>query len=315
MSGVLAGLQPGDEILIPAFTFVTSANAFVLLGARPVFVDVCPETLNLDHRRLAEALTPKTRAILPVHYAGVACAMDEILCFAREHQLVVIEDNAHGLTGRYKGKPLGSLGDLATLSFHETKNFQCGEGGALLVNREDWVDRAQIVQEKGTNRSKFLRGQVDKYTWVDKGSSYLLGELPAGLLLACLQDATAIQRRRLEIWQRYHRELKDWADRNGVRQPHIPACAEHPGHLYYLIFPQEDCQRAFIQHMGERGILAIFHYQPLHLSPMGLQLGGQAGQCPVTESIAGRLARLPLFPDLQERQQQRVVEAVLEFCC
>lgn len=313
MSAVLANLQPDEEVIIPSFTFVSTANAFALLGLRPVFVDVRPDTLNLDPSGLAAALTPRTRAIVPVHYAGVACPMDEILEFARKHGLLVIEDNAHGLTGRYGDRPLGSLGDLATQSFHETKNFSCGEGGALLVNRTDWIERAHIVQDKGTNRARFLLGLVDKYTWVDKGSSYLLGELPAALLMANFQQRDWIFARRQVIWARYHACLAEWSVENGVRQPILPAGVTHPAHLYYLLMPSQEIRQRLISQLKDHGILAVFHYQPLHLGPMGIRYGARPGQCPVAEDVAPRLVRLPLYADLSDEQQARVIEAIVKF--
>lgn len=313
MSGLLANLAHGDEVIVPAFTFVSTANAFALLGARPVFVDVNPETLNLDVKCLAGALTSRTKAIAPVHYAGVACEMDEILKFASAHALIVIEDAAHGLMGSYKGRPLGTLGDLATLSFHETKNLSCGEGGCLLVNRPAWLERAQIVQDKGTNRASFRLGQVDKYTWVDVGSSYLLGELPAAALWANLEALDWIQSRRHAIWSQYHQDLAAWSKANGVRQPFIPDYAQHPAHLYYLILPDASSRTRFIAHVGELGVLAVFHYQALHTCPRGLELGGRHGQCPVTEDLAERLVRLPLYAELTDSELDRIISAVESF--
>ncbi|MBT9585563.1 dTDP-4-amino-4,6-dideoxygalactose transaminase [bacterium] len=313
MSALLCEITPGQEVLLPAFTFVSTANAFVMMGARPIFVDVCPDTLNLSPESLAKKITPQSRVIVPVHYAGVACEMTAITALAEEHHLTVVEDNAHGLAGTFDKKPLGSLGDLATLSFHETKNFCCGEGGALLVNREDWVERAQILQDKGTNRSKFMLGQVDKYTWVDKGSSYLLGELPASLLLSCLHERQSIQKRRHEIWQRYSLELTSWCSQNGILRQDIPAYAGHTAHLFYLQMPEQRYQLKFIQHLRERGITATFHYQALNECPMGIQLGGIAGSCPVAERAARTIVRLPLYAQMTDLEQDYILDAITGF--
>jgi dTDP-4-amino-4,6-dideoxygalactose transaminase len=313
MAALVSGLKSGDEILVPSFTFVTSISAFSNFGLRPIFVDVCPDTLNIDPVLLEAAVTPRTRAIVVVHYAGVACDMDAVLHFAAKHQLVVIEDAAHALTGEFRGRPLGSLGDLATLSFHDTKNFSCGEGGALLVNRRDWTERAQIVQDKGTNRSQFLRGETDKYTWVEGGSSYLLGELPAALLLANLEAREKIQRRRLEIWARYDAELSVWRSQNDVTGPFIPDYARHPAHIYYLIMPSAESMARVLQHLRAQGITASFHYQALNASPMGLKLGGKVGACPVSERLSTHLFRLPLYADMTDDQQDIVLESISRF--
>jgi dTDP-4-amino-4,6-dideoxygalactose transaminase len=312
MAMLLADLQPGDEVICPAFTFVSTANAVALRGARPVFVDVRGDTLNLDEQRLDAAVTSRTRAVIVVHYAGVACEMDEILAVASRHGLLVIEDNAHGLFGHYKGRPLGSLGALSALSFHETKNLTCGEGGALLLNDATLVDRAEIIREKGTNRSRFFRGEVDRYTWVDIGSSYLPSDLLAAYLWAQIESADAIQRRRHEIWGRYARELDSWAASAGVRLPIVPAHCAHPAHIFYLLMPSLERRTAFIQHLRTRKILAPFHYLPLHLSDVGRRYGGTAGQCPVTEDVADRLVRLPLFYQLSDEDQTRVITAIQE---
>lgn len=313
MAVLLAGVGPGDEVICPAFTFVSSVNAFVLRGARPVFVDIRPDTLNLDERQLEAAITPKTRALIVVHYAGVGCEMDAIMAIAGRHGLPVIEDNAHGLFGRYRGHALGSFGAMSTLSFHETKNLTCGEGGAIVLNDAALVTRAEIVREKGTNRSRFYRGQVDKYTWVDVGSSYLPSDLLAAYLLAQIEGREAIQSRRQRIWARYDAALAAWADREGVRRPIVPAHCEHPAHIYYLLLPSLDARTRFLAHLRAQSILATFHYQPLHLSDMGVTFGGRAGQCPVTEDVADRLVRLPVFYQLDEVTQDRVIEAVAAF--
>ena len=313
MSMLLVDLAPGDEVICPAFTFVSTANAVALRGARPVFVDVRPDTLNLDERLLEAAITPRTKAVIVVHYAGVACEMDEILAIAARRGIAVIEDNAHGLFGHYKGRPLGSLGAMSALSFHETKNLTCGEGGALLLNDAALIERAEIIREKGTNRSRFFRGEVDRYTWVDLGSSYLPSDLLAAYLWAQLESADAIQRRRHEIWSTYARELESWAAAAGARLPIVPDHCAHPAHIFYLLMPSLEHRTALIQHLRARQIVAPFHYLPLHLSGVGRGYGGVEGQCPVTEDVADRLVRLPLFFQLTVDDQGRVIDAIREF--
>lgn len=313
MSMLLVDLAPGDEVICPAFTFVSTANAVALRGARPVFVDVRPDTLNLDERLLDAAITPRTKAVIVVHYAGVACEMDEILAIAARRGIAVIEDNAHGLFGHYKGRPLGSLGAMSALSFHETKNLTCGEGGALLLNDEALIERAEIIREKGTNRSRFFRGEVDRYTWVDLGSSYLPSDLLAAYLWAQLESADAIQRRRHEIWSTYARELGSWAVAAGARLPIVPDHCAHPAHIFYLLMPSLERRTALIQHLRARQIVAPFHYLPLPLSDVGRGYGGVEGQCPVTEDVADRLVRLPLFFQLTVDDQGRVIDAIREF--
>jgi dTDP-4-amino-4,6-dideoxygalactose transaminase len=312
MAALLLALGPGDEVILPAFTFVSTVNAFVLRGARPIFADVRRDTLNLDETRLEALVTPRTKAIVPVHYAGVGCELDAIGAIARQCGAAVVEDNAHGLFGSYRGKPLGSFGALATQSFHDTKNFTCGEGGALIVNDEKLVERAEILREKGTNRSRFFRGQVDKYTWVDVGSSYVLSDILGALLLSQLEMRTEIQRRRARIWHRYAAELTDWAASHGFRLPIVPAHCEQTFHMFYLLLTAE-ARPKFIDHLKARGVQAVFHYQPLHLSPMGLAHGGVAGSCPVTEQIADELVRLPLYNDLDDGDQGVVIDAVRSF--
>jgi dTDP-4-amino-4,6-dideoxygalactose transaminase len=307
MAALLLDIKPGDEVICPAFTFVSTVNAFVLRGARPVFVDVRPDTLNIDERALEAAITPRTRAMLIVHYAGVACEMDAIMAVAADRGIPVVEDNAHGLFGHYKGRPLGSFGALATLSFHETKNVTSGEGGALVINDERFVERAEILREKGTNRTRFFRGQIDRYTWVDVGSSYLPSDLLAAYLLAQLEERDRIQARRHAIWSRYQAAL---ATRPRLVLPTVPAGCDHPAHLFYLLLPSLDARTRLIDCMRARQILLVFHYQPLHLSEMGRRLGGRAGQCPVTEDVADRLVRLPLYYQLQDQEQARVIEGI-----
>jgi dTDP-4-amino-4,6-dideoxygalactose transaminase len=313
LAALLLDLVPGDEVIMPAFTFVSTANAVVLRGARPVFADIRPDTLNLDERQLPALVTPRTRAILPVHYAGVGCEMDVILDVARRHGLEVIEDNAHGLFGTYRGRPLGSLGGLAAQSFHETKNISCGEGGALVINDARYAERAEILREKGTNRSRMFRGLVDKYTWVDVGSSALPSDILAAFLYAQLEARDTIQQKRRRIWECYARELPSWARDRGIRLPFVPPHAEQPYHLFFLVTASLDQRTRLIAHLKARGILAVFHYLPLHLSEMGLRLGGKPGDCPVTEDLSDRVLRLPLYNDLGETEQAYVIESLHAF--
>ena len=313
MSALLLDIQPGDEVIVPSFTFVSSINAFALRGARPVFADVRADTLNLDESRLADLITERTRAIVLVHYAGVACEMDAIMTVAGEHGIAVVEDNAHALFARYKGRYLGTFGELATQSFHETKNFTCGEGGALLINDAAMIERAEIIREKGTNRSRFFRGQIDKYTWVDLGSSYLPSDMLAAYLWAQFEQAAAIQRRRREIWDYYQAHLSAWAPRHGVQLPTVPDYVEQAYHMYYMLLPSLGARTALIEHLKARGILSVFHYLPLHLSDMGKRFGGRAGDCPVTEDAAERLLRLPFFHALTASEQDEVLAALLSF--
>ncbi len=310
MAALLLEIKPGDEVIIPSFTFVSTANAFVLRGARPVFADIRPDTLNLDESRLEALITPRTRAIIPVHYAGVGCEMDAILEIARRHQVAVVEDNAHGLFGRYRGRYLGTFGTLATQSFHETKNFSCGEGGALLINDTQYIERAEIIREKGTNRSRFFRGQVDKYTWVDLGSSFLPSDLLAAYLYAQLEAREQIQAMRRRVWVYYYENLSDWAAERGVQLPTIPVYCEQPYHMFYLLLPSYQQRQALIAHLKAHGILSVFHYLPLHLSDMGRQFGGQVGDCPVTEDVSDRLLRLPFYNELSETEQAEVVKVI-----
>ena len=313
MAAYLLDIQPGDEVIVPSFTFVSTINAFAIRGARPVFIDIHPDTLNLDESLLEKLITPRTRAIVVVHYAGVGCEMDAILEIARRYAIPVIEDNAHGLFGRYKGKNLGTFGRLATQSFHETKNITCGEGGALLMNDAMDIERAEILREKGTNRSRFFRGQVDKYTWVDMGSSYLPSEILAAFLLAQLERSKQIQAKRQAIWLNYHTQLADWAEMNGVHVPYIPQHCDQPYHMFYLLFPSLTSRSAIIEHLKAQGILSVFHYLPLHISEMGKRFGGKIGDCPVTEDISDRLLRLPFFNELVSSEQQEVIDKLCGF--
>jgi len=314
MAAMLLDIKPNDEVIIPSFTFVSTANAFVLRGARPVFIDIRPDTLNLDETKLEDLITPqRTKAIVAVHYAGVACEMDTILQIAGRHGIPVVEDNAHGLFGKYKGRYLGTLGCLATQSFHETKNFSCGEGGALLINDAQYIERAEIIREKGTNRSRFFRGEVDKYTWVDIGSSYLPSDILAAFLYAQLEERDSIQAKRKRIWEFYDQQLREWAENVGVQLPLVPPHCEQSYYMYFLLLPGLEQRQALISHLHAREIKSVFHYPPLHLSSMGRQFGGKEGACPVTEDVSDRLVRLPFYNELTETDQARVVTAVTEF--
>lgn len=313
MAALLLDVKPDDEVIVPSFTFVSTVNAFVLRGARPVFSDIRPDTLNLDETKLERLITPRTRAILVVHYAGVACEMDPIMALAEKHGVAVVEDNAHGLFGKYKGKNLGTLGCLATQSFHETKNFTCGEGGALLINDPRYIERAEIIREKGTDRSRFFRGQVDKYTWVDVGSSYLPSDILAAFLYAQLEEREFIQSKRRDIWQRYDNGLQEWASESGVKLPSVPAHCEHPYHMYYMLLPSLKIRQELISYLNQHNINSVFHYQPLHLSSMGRQFGGEVGDCPVTEDVSDRLLRLPFYNDLSDEEQATVIDRITGF--
>ena len=315
MSALLLELKQGDEVVMPSFTFVSTANAFALRGAKPIFADIRPDTLNLDERLLESKITPRTRAIVVVHYAGVACEMDPIRTVADEAGLSIIEDNAHGLLGGYKGKPLGTFGVMATQSFHETKNLTCGKGGALLLNDADLLDRARVIRNKGTNRAQFLEGLVDKYTWVGLGSSYQPSDLLSAFLLCQFEARTLIQQKRKVIWQRYHEGLADWADAEGVQSPVVPEHVEQAFHMYYLLLPTAEQRNRFITFLEGHGVNAVFHYVPLNLSPMGESLGARPGDCPVAEDVSSRLVRLPFFTGLGEATQEIVIRTVREYRC
>src|SRR5690348_17161328 len=315
MAALLLNVQPGDEVIVPSFTFVSTVNAFVLRGARPVFADIRSDTLNLDESQLDRLVTPRTRAVVPVHYAGVGCEMNTILEIAARHGLVVIEDNAHGLFGKYRGRNLGTFGALAAQSFHETKNFMCGEGGALVINDPQYIERAEILREKGTNRSRFFRGQVDKYTWEDLGSSYLPSEILSAFLCAQLERRQEITAARCRIWNYYHAELSAWAAENDVQLPNVPRHCQQPYHMYFMLLPSLEARQSLIERLKLHGILSVFHYLPLHLSKMGLEFGGRAGQCPVTENVSERLLRLPFYNDLPEQEQAEVVNIIRGFRC
>jgi dTDP-4-amino-4,6-dideoxygalactose transaminase len=315
MAALLLEIEPGDEVIVPSFTFVTTANAFVLRGAKPVFADIRPDTLNIDERQVEQLITPRTKAILLVHYAGVGCEMDSLCEMAQRHSIAIVEDNAHGLFGKYKGRFLGTFGSLASLSFHETKNFTCGEGGALLINDLRYAERAEIIREKGTNRSRFFRGQVDKYTWVDLGSSYLPSDILAAFLYAQLEAREQIQAIRQRVWEYYYDHLQQWAEDEGVQLPVVPSHCQQPYHLFHLLLPSLEQRQAFLAHLRTHDVSSVFHYLPLHISEMGKRFGGKAGDCPVTEDIADRLARLPFHNSLTEADQERVVDLTRQFRC
>lgn len=313
MAALLCDVQPGDEVILPSYTFVSTANAFVLRGARPVFVDIRPDTLNLDERLIEQAITQRTKVIVPVHYAGVACEMDAINDIAARHGLRVVEDAAQGVNATYRGAYLGTLGDFGCYSFHETKNFVCGEGGALLTKHPRDVERAEIVREKGTNRSQFFRGQVDKYTWVDVGSSFLPADILAAFLLAQLEHTESITEQRRRVHERYESGLKVLAERGLITMPTWP---EHCGpnyHMFYIVTESLAVRTALIEHLRAAGILAVFHYVPLHTSPVGLAMGYQPGMLPITESISDRLLRLPFYADLSDADLDGIIGEIVGF--
>ena len=311
LSALLLDIQPGDEVIVPSFTFVSTVNAFRLRGAIPVFIDCRPDTLNMDERLLEGLITNRTKAIVPVHYAGVGCEMDAIMEVANRYQIPVVEDNAHGLFGTYRGKALGSFGELAAQSFHETKNISCGEGGAILINDDRFIERAEIIREKGTDRSKFFRGEIDKYSWVDLGSSYLPSEINAAFLFAQLEQYPEIQTQRKHIWDFYYHNLQAWAERNGVTLPTVPAHCGQAYHMFYMLMPTADKRRDFIASLKIEGIHSVFHYLPLHLSKVGQAYGGKVGDCPVTEDVSERLVRLPMFFGLTDEEIHRICSVVI----
>jgi len=313
LAALLINIKPGDEVIIPSFTFVSTVNAFAIFGAKPVFIDIRQDTLNLDENLLENLITEKTRAIVPVHYAGIGCEMEKIMTIAQKYSLNVIEDNAHGFFGKYKNQFLGTFGSLATQSFHETKNISCGEGGAILINDQDLIDRAEILREKGTNRSRFFRGLVDKYTWVDIGSSYLPSDILAAVLFAQLEMKDKIQTKRKKLWDNYYDNLSEWATQAGIKLPHIPAHCEQAYHMFYLILPSLQYRQSLMDYLKDHGVYSVFHYQPLHLSEMGKNFNGKKGDCPVTEDISDRLLRLPLYYSLTKDKQQIVIDALKSF--
>lgn len=311
MSALLLEIQPGDEVIVPSFTFVSTVNAFVLRGAKPVFIDCRPDTLNMDESLLERLITRHTKAIIPVHYAGVGCEMDTILQIAAKYSIPVVEDNAHGLFGKYKGRNLGTFGVMATQSFHETKNLTSGEGGALLINEPRFIEDAEIIREKGTDRSRFFRGQVDKYGWVKMGSSYLPSDILAAFLFAQFEKYKEIQARRQHIWEFYKHNLAEWAEKNGVRLPVIPPYCEQPYHMFYILMPSLEKRQALIGKLKNHDIQAVFHYLPLNTSVMGKEYGGKPGDCPVTEKISDQLLRLPMYYDLIDSDLEQVVDVII----
>jgi dTDP-4-amino-4,6-dideoxygalactose transaminase len=313
MAAMLCNLKPGDEVILPSFTFVSTANAVARLGARPVFVDIRPDTLNLDDSLIEEAITPKTKAIFPVHYAGVACEMDRIMTIAQQYNLMVVEDAAQGVNAFYNGRALGSIGQLGTYSFHETKNYTCGEGGALCINTPELVERAEIIRDKGTNRKQFFRGQVDKYTWVDVGSSYVPSEICCAFLYAQLEMLDAITERRRAVYQFYRNHLEPLDTAGLLRLPHMPEDRDSNHHMFPILLPDNRTRTALIAHLRQNGILAVFHYVPLHSSPMGKTFGYRDGDLPVTEDVSERLLRLPFYYDITEDEQLCVVNHVRAF--
>lgn len=313
MAALLCNVGLGDEVILPSFTFVSTANAFYIRGARLVFVDIHPDTLNIDEKKIEQAVTPSTKVIVPVHYAGNGCAMDAIMRIARQHRAYVVEDAAQGVNAKYKGRYLGTIGDLGAYSFHETKNFICGEGGAIVINNETFIERAEIVREKGTNRSKFFRGEVDKYTWVDIGSSYLPSDLLAAFLYAQLEHMDKICQRRREIFECYYEALSPLASDEMLRLPTISPECEGNSHMFYILLKDEATRDALMDHMKSNGILAIFHYVPLHLSAIGRSMGYQEGDLPVTESTSGRLLRLPFYYELKKEEQEYVISKIKSF--
>lgn len=311
MSALLLDISPGDEIIMPSYTFVSTANAFVLRGGVPVFVDIREDTLNIDERLIEAAITSRTKAIAVVHYAGVSCEMDTIMDIAKRHGLTVVEDAAQGVMASYKGRPLGSIGDLGAYSFHETKNVISGEGGALLINSEEYIQRAEIIREKGTDRSRFFRGQVDKYTWQEVGSSFLPGELIAAFLWAQLEEAERITRERMASWQRYHERLASFEESGRLRRPIIPSECHHNAHMYYVLLDAESDREKVLAEFRQQNIGAVFHYVPLHSSPAGRRYGRIHGQMQVTDKQSARLVRLPLWVGLTTDEQDRVLDTLL----
>ena len=313
MSALLIGISPGDEIILPAFTFVSTANAFVLHGAKPVFCDIRPDTLNLDESKLEALITQKTKAIIPVHYAGIGCEMDMIMEIASRHGVPVVEDNAHGLFGKYRGKYLGTFGSFATQSFHETKNITCGEGGALLINEKRYLERAEIIREKGTNRAQFFRGEVNKYSWEDIGSSYVMSDVLAAFLYGQLENWKKIQRKRKLIWDRYNNELIDWAKRRDIQTPFVPKHCEQAYHMYYLILPTVTERSKFIDKLKANNITAVFHYLPLNQSPLANKMqmkGWKKSNCPITVNVSDRIVRLPFYTGLDVKDQSRIIDFI-----
>ncbi len=313
IAAILADIRPGDEIIMPSYTFVSTANSFVLRGGIPVFVDIRPDTLNIDETKIEEAITAKTKAIVPVHYAGVGCEMNVIQEIAKRHNLLVIEDAAQGIMSTYEGKPLGGMGDLGAISFHETKNISSGEGGVLLINNPIYAERAEIIWEKGTNRAQFFRGEIDKYTWVDIGSSFLPSDMKAAFLLAQLEEAQLITQKRLKIWNQYHQGLAKLEKQGKIHRPIIPSQCQHNGHLYYILLENLDIRTQLIEYLKKNGVWAVFHYIPLHSSPAGLEYTRVSGHLKNTDQLSERLLRLPFYYDLEEDEINFVIDKIFAF--
>lgn len=313
MAALLCGIKPGDEVILPSFTFSSTANSFVLAGATLVFVDVRPDTMNIDETKIEAAITDKTKVICPVHYAGVACEMDTIMDIAKRHQLMVVEDAAQGVMSTYKGKALGTIGDFGCYSFHETKNYSMGEGGAIVINNPAYIEKAEILREKGTNRSQFFRGQVAKYNWVDFGDSYLQSDLNAAYLWAQLEVEDKINENRLDSWNRYYKAFKTLADRDIVELPYVPEGCVHNAHMFYLKCKNLETRQAYIKFMKENDVLCVFHYVPLHSAPAGLKFGRFAGEDKYTTSESDRLVRLPMYYNMSREDQEKVIRKTLEF--
>jgi len=314
MAAILCEVGPGDEVIMPSYTFVSTANAFYGRGTRIVFIDIRPDTLNIDETRVSEAITKFTKLIVPVHYGGVGCEMGALMDIARRHHLYVVEDAAQGMSAKWNNQFLGTIGDIGAFSFHETKNFICGEGGAISVNSEQFIERAEIIREKGTDRSKFFRGEVDKYTWIDIGSSYLPSDILAAFLYAQLENMDKINSRRKEIFNAYYQQLTPLAERGFLKLPVVAFGCESNSHMFYIILKDEETRTALMNYLKSKGILAIFHYLPLHLSPIGRSMGYRKGQFPVTESMSGRLLRLPFYYDLRRREQIKITSLIERFC-
>ena len=313
MAAILCNIKPDDEVIMPSYTFVSTANAFVLRGAKPVFVDIRPDTLNIDENLIEKAITKKTKAVVPVHYAGIGCEMDTILKIAKKYNLLVVEDAAQAFGGLYKGKQLGTIGDMGCFSFHETKNIMSGEGGAFITNRQDISERAEIIREKGTNRSKFFRGQVDKYTWVDIGSSYLPSDIIAAYLYSVLNISNDIQKKRLQVWEKYYGEFEEFEKKGIIRRPIIPDCCTNNAHMFYLLFNDLKTRTEFISYLKQNDILSVFHYIPLHSSPAGVRYGRCAGDMKITNKISDTLVRLPMYYDIKEDELDKIINLSKKF--
>ena len=313
LAAIIANIEPGDEVIMPSYTFVSTANAFVLRGAKPVFVDIRPDTLNIDEKLIEQAITPKTKAIVPVHYAGVACEMDKIMEIAKRHNLLVIEDAAQAFGTKYKGKQLGTIGDMGCFSFHETKNIMSGEGGAFVTNNPEFAERAEIIREKGTNRSKFFRGQVDKYTWVDVGSSYLPSDVIAAYLYSVLNISDNIQEKRLKVWNKYYRAFEEFENLGIIRRPIVPEFSTNNAHMFYLLFNDLETRTKFISYLKENDILSVFHYIPLHSAPAGIKYGRYVGDMSVTNRVSDTLVRLPMYFDINDDEVNKVIDTIIKF--